>query len=217
MAVLIVKSVFPFQKLVSNFLRYFMSPEIYPNIYRKRYPKISLKTKLVLITLAIMVSPCHAAIADESLEDGVKAAYLYKFSSYVDWPSTAFASPTSPFTVCLLGSSDHFNNTLKKVIQGESVNGRKIVVNEVQALVKDTGCHILYIGISDSQRSAALLDNVRGSNVLTVSDNASRGIIGFTITNNRLRFNIDDAAAAENGLVISSRLLSLAINVKRRE
>lgn len=217
MAVLIAKSVLSFQKLATSFLQYFMYPEIYSNIYRKTYPKTSLKTKLVLTILAIMVSPCHAAIADESLEDGVKAAYLYKFSSYVDWPSTAFASPTSPFTVCLVGSSDHFNSTLKKVIQGESINGRKIVVNEVQALVKETGCHILYIGISDSQRSAALLDNVRGSNVLTVSDNASQGIIGFTITNNRLRFNIDDAAAAENGLVISSRLLSLAINVRRRE
>ncbi len=135
----------------------------------------------------------------------------------MDWPSTAFTSITSPFTVCLLGSSDHFNSTLKKIVQEESVNGRKIVVSEIRTLEREAGCHILYIGTTDPQRSAAFIDSVRGSNVLTVSDNASQGIIGFTITNNRLRFNIDAVAAAENGLVISSRLLSLAVNVKRRE
>lgn len=152
------------------------------------------------------------------MEEGIKAAYLYKFSSYVDWPSTAFTSPTSPFTLCLLGSSEHFNSTLKKVVQGKSVNGRKIVVSEIHALEnKEARCHILYIGTTDSQRSAAAIDNVRGCNILTVSDIPSQGIIGFTINNNRLRFNINDSAAAENGLVISSRLLSLAINVKRRE
>jgi len=201
MAVLISRLVLPCQKLIASF----------------SWNSVSLGVKAVSMALTIAVFPCHAALADESLEDGIKAAYLYKFSSYVDWPATAFTSTTSPFTVCLLGSSDHFNSTLRKIVQEESVNGRKIVVNEIRTLEREAGCHILYIGTTDPQRSAAFIDSVRGSNVLTVSDNASQGIIGFTITNNRLRFNIDAVAAGENGLVISSRLLSLAVNVKRRE
>ncbi len=179
---------------------------------------ISLKLlfKFSLIAWATLAFPCHAAAANETLEDEVKAAYLYKFSSYVDWPSGAFDSANSPFKLCVLGGNERFNATLKKIVQGESVNGRTIEVNQVNTLEKDPGCHILYIGIIDPQQSAVLIDSVRGSNVLTVSDNAYQGIIGFTITNNRLRFNINDAAAAENGLIISSRLLKLAVNVKKR-
>lgn len=178
---------------------------------------IILRLKALPIALIMLLFPYHLAIADETLEDGVKAAYLYKFSSYVDWPTSAFTTPNSSFELCLLGSSDRFNATLKKIIQGESVNGRKIVLHEITNLEKYPSCHILYIGTNDPQRSAEMIDTVRGSHVLTVSDNASQGIIGFTISNNRLRFNIDDAAAAENGLTISSQLLKLAVNVKKRE
>ena len=201
MTILLTKLAFPLRKFGTNFLRYL----------------IYLKARFVLITLLILGSSFQLAIADESLEEGIKAAYLYKFSSYVDWPSTAFTSPTSPFTLCLLGSNDQFNATLKKIVREESVNGHKIVVNEIRTPEKEAGCHILYIGTTESQDLSTIIDNMRGSNVLTVSDNADQGIIGFTIINNRLRFNIDAAAAAENGLVISSRLLRLAVNVKRRE
>lgn len=179
--------------------------------------RFKLLLRASLIAWSTLVSPCYAAAANETLEDEVKAAYLYKFSAYVDWPSGAFDSANSPFKLCVLGGNEHFNTTLKKVVQGESVNGRTIEFHEVNTLEKDPGCHILYIGTADSQRSATLINTVRGSNVLTVSDSPSQGIIGFILTNNRLRFNIDDAAAAENGLTISSRLLKLALNVKKRE
>lgn len=107
--------------------------------------------------------------------------------------------------------------TLNKVVQGESIDGHRIMVNQIQAGEKVTGCHILFIGSPNAQRSSAILESVRGTPTLTVSNNPSEGIIGFLILNNRVRFNIDAASAAENGLVISSRLMSLAVNVKRRE
>ena len=170
----------------------------------------------MLIVLATIALPCNAAIADKSLEYGVKAAFLYKFSAYVDWPATAFVSPTSPFSVCLVDSSDQFNSTLTKVVNGEKVKGRTVVVRQINNLEDESSCHILYIGTSDAERAAEAIEATRGSNTLTVSDNASLGIIDFLITDNHVRFNIDDAAAAQNGLVISSKLLSLAVNVKRR-
>jgi hypothetical protein len=171
----------------------------------------------VFAALTIGVLPSQAAIADESLEYRVKAAFLSKFGSYVDWPTTAFISPTSPFNLCLLGGGEQFGSTLEKVVGGESVNGRAIVVRRIKTVEKNAGCHILYIGASDAQRSAQITEAIRGSNVLTVGDSGSEGIIDFVIADNRVRFNIDDEAAAQNGLVISSRLLSLAVNVKRRE
>lgn len=171
---------------------------------------------VVLMVLAIALFINKPAVADESLEYGVKAAFLSKFGSYVEWPATAFSSPTSPLNLCLAGNVDQFGPTLEKVIGGENINGRGVVVRRIKTVERNAGCHILYIGTSESQRSAQIVETVRGNNVLTVSDGGSNGIIDFVITNNRVRFNIDDEAAAQNGLVISSRLLSLALNVKRR-
>jgi len=204
----------------------------------QRYPAVSIRVSLAMqvnrfreaaaeilrplhiaffISLFAIVIPGQAAIADESLEQRVKAAFLYKFGGYVDWPDTAFASPDAPFTLCVLGSDPNFNATLEKMVQKENVKGRPIAVRQLQSPEDEAGCHILYIGVSDPQYSSEVVETVRGKSVLTVSESASQGIIGFLISNNRVRFNINDKAAAESGLVISSKLLDLAVNVTRRE
>lgn len=156
------------------------------------------------------------AIADESLEYGVKAAFLYKFGSYVEWPSTAFESPNSPITLCVLGSNDEFISTLEKVIGTENINNRSVIVRPIKTVDRSLGCHILYIDSVDAPYSPHIIDSLRGSNVLTVNNDGVPGIIDFVIANNRVRFNIDDEAAAQNGLTISSKLLSVALKVKKR-
>lgn len=158
----------------------------------------------------------NQAATDKSLEYKVKAAFLFKFSAYVDWPASAFTSSTSPFSVCLLDSNELFSSTLKKVVNQEKVNGHPAIVRQINTPEMETDCHILYIGTSDPQRAAEAIEAVRDSATLTVCDNASQGIINFLIADNRVRFNIDDEAAAHKNLVISSKLLSLAVNVKRR-
>lgn len=155
-------------------------------------------------------------MADESLEYNVKAAFLYKFGSYVEWPATAFATATSPLNVCVIGTAEPFISTLEKVVSTESINGRNVVVRPVKTVVKENGCHILYIDASENSRAAEITESIRGSSVLTVSNEGSSGIIDFVIANNRVRFNIDDEAAAQNGLTISSKLLSVALKVKKR-
>ncbi len=211
MTILITKLALPFQK--------FSADESLEDGVRAAYltaHRFSPRTLAVIMALAIMLLVNKRAVADESVEYGVKAAFLSKFGSYVEWPATAFISPTSPFNLCLTGSADQFGSTLEKVIGGESINGRSVVIRQIKTVERNAGCHILYIGASESQRAAQIIESVRGNNVLTVSDSGSNGIIDFVITNNRVRFNIDDEAAAQNGLVVSSRLLSLALNVKRR-
>lgn len=177
---------------------------------------LSFGRALVFAAMAAVVMPVQTAIADESLEYQVKAAFLYKFGAYVDWPAGVFNAPTSPFTLCVFGSDDQFNSILRNLVKEEQVNGHPVQVREIQTPVPDDDCHILYTGAIDPQNAADAMEAVRGRHVLTVSDNPSQGIIGFVIADNRVRFNINDAAAAENGLVISSKLLSLAVNVKRR-
>jgi hypothetical protein len=79
---------------------------------------------------------------------------------------------------------------------------------------RDSGCHILYIGGPDALHTRQTLDTVRGSNCLTVSDTGGTqvgAIINLVVKDNRVRFDIDEAAAVQNGLTISSKLLSLAL------
>lgn len=190
------------------------------NLLRRAAARFRLRadvTALVVVCLALgtgAVATAHAQ-ADEHV---VKAALLSKFGLYVEWPSSTFAAPTSPVNLCVAGD-DPFGETLDKLVASARIDGRNVVIRRLKVVRRDSGCHILYIGGSDAQRAGQINDAVRGSSVLTVSDAGSKtgaGIIDFVVSDNRVRFEIDDAAAAENGLVISSKLMSLAVNVKRR-
>ena len=173
----------------------------------------------VLAALSIALAPGGATAADESLEYAVKAAVLYKFGFFVEWPATAFSSSTSPFRLCIVGE-DPFGSILDKAVSGQQVGARSIEVRRLKAVGRDSGCQILYIGVSEAPRFGQIIEALRGSSVLTVSDGrapgTAAGIIQFVIKDDRVRFDIDDVAAEQNGLAISSKLMSLALNVKRR-
>jgi hypothetical protein len=174
----------------------------------------------ILAALCIALAPGMAATAGaESLEYAIKAAYLYKFGLFVTWPSTAFASPDSAIDLCVIGE-DPFGATLDATVSGQRVGGRPVVIRRLNTIGRDSGCHILFVGGSDTQRTSQTLVAVRGSGVLTVTDaqaSGATGIVNFVIKDNRVRFDIDENAAAQNGLIISSKLLSLALNVKQRQ
>jgi len=174
-----------------------------------------------LMTLAaalavVATSAAHAA-SGEPLEYAVKAAYLSKFGFYVEWPKSAFNGPASPINLCVIGD-DPFNNLLDEAVAGQQVEGRAIVVRRLKAVARDAGCHIAYIG--GDARAAPAIDALRGTPTLVVTDahggSGAAGVIHFVLKDNRVRFTIDDETAAQNGLAISSKLLSLALNVKPR-
>ncbi len=167
----------------------------------------------LMLTFTLSGNPARA---DEPLEYDVKAAFLYKFGAYVEWPSAAFEPPSSPLTLCVLGSNDEFISILEKVAGTESINTRSVIVKPIKMVEPNLGCQIVYIDTTEKQRISQAIETLRGSNVLTVSNGGSAGIINFVISDNRVRFNIDDDAAAQNGLIISSKLLSVALKVKKR-
>jgi hypothetical protein len=173
----------------------------------------------ILAALGIALAPGAASAADESLEYAVKAAFLYKFGSFVEWPPAAFASPASPFQLCIVGE-DPFGATLDKAIGGQQVAHRPIEVRRLKTVRPDSGCHIVYLAASEAQRLAQTIEALRGSSVLTVTDSRSpgmsAGIVNFVIKDDRVRFDIDDEAAAQNRLAISSKLLGVALSVKPR-
>ncbi len=168
---------------------------------------------------AIAVSGSTIALASVPLEYAVKAAYLSKFGIFVDWPDSAFETPQSPVVLCVAGT-DPFDGTLDRIVQGQRIGNRSIVVKRMKTVSRDSGCEILYAGGSDEQSVDQALEAVQGTGVLTVTDSIpdshAPGIVEFVVHDNRVRFNIDEAAAQRNGITISSHLLSLALRVRPR-
>lgn len=151
-----------------------------------------------------------------SLEYAVKAAYLYKFGLYVEWPPAAFASPGSALNLCIVGE-DPFGATLDEAVKHQVINGHPIVIRRMKTNAQESGCHIMYLGAGDVLRAVQNPQAVRSKGVLTVSDMPGVGIINFVVKDNRVRFDIDEEAAAQSGIGISSKLLDLALNVKPRQ
>ncbi len=169
--------------------------------------------------LVVLIAPGWLAAAEpEASEYAVKAAYLSKFGQYVEWPASAFPAPGGTATLCVAGE-DPFGTVLDKAVAEQTINGRAIVIRRLKTVGRDSSCHILYIARSDKLQPRQVIELVRGNSVLTVSDaRVSEGaIINFVIKDNRVRFDIDDEAAAQNELAMSSKLLSLALSVKRRQ
>jgi hypothetical protein len=160
-------------------------------------------------------SPGTAWAQGRSIEYAVKAAYLYKFAPFVEWPPAAFSSASSPFQVCILGR-DPFGASLDQVVSGQRVDEHRVVVRRLDRVDAASGCHVLYLGATTSQTAAEALRAVRGSPVLTVAESGreSGAIIKFVVKDNRVRFDIDTAAAAANRVTISSKLLGMAMNVR---
>jgi hypothetical protein len=149
-------------------------------------------------------------------EYSVKAAYLTKFVPFIEWPDSVFASPASPVTICIVGD-DPFGATLDKAA-AVAAGGRKLVVRRIPEADPNTGsdCQIVYV--SDSQVGYDAVDALKDKPVITVTESTmrARGIINFLTLDNHVRFDIDEAAAARNGVHISSKLLGLAHNVTQK-
>lgn len=169
----------------------------------------------LLVLLGALALPAVAQAQDPPIEYAVKAAYLYKFAPFVDWPAAAFASASSPFQLCILGR-DPFGASLDQTVSGQRVDGHPVMVRRIERVDAASGCHILYLGASRVQTAAEALRAVRGTPILTVADSARDGgaIIKFVVKDNRVRFDIDTAAAAANRVTISSKLLGLATSVR---
>jgi hypothetical protein len=166
---------------------------------------------LPALLLALLPGSLKAA---PSLEYAIKAAYLPKFIPFITWPDGAFAGADAPFTICLLGQ-DHFGGKLDQAAAGLRVGDHAVQVRHLAA--PDPNCQLIFLPEGTDPASArGTLDAVRGHPVVTVTDSglSVHGMISFVIENNHVRFDIDDAMAAEGGLVISSKLLGLAHAVK---
>ena len=164
--------------------------------------------------ICLLVQPASAARMS-SVEVAVKATFLTKFPSYLDWPSKQL-SPGAPIIVCVIGA-DPFGPALEQAIAGQSSGGHMLILRRYPSASDIDKCHIAYLGGSGREVSAALA-NAGVSPVVTVTDSRNAnlaGIIHFQLVGNGVKFDIDAYKASRAGLAISSKLLGLARKVRR--
>jgi hypothetical protein len=142
----------------------------------------------------------------------VKAAFLYNFGKFVEWPTNDFASTNTPLLIGIYGENP-FGNDLPAVIQNKYIDGHPVITREV-SLDELKGCQILFISRSEQKNLNEILKALDGAGVLTVTENLSTEsgvMINFVLENDRIRFEINNTAAEKVGLKLSSKLLTLAI------
>ena len=170
----------------------------------------------LLIVAALLCAGTNVASAQDSLETEVKATYLYKMAPFVSWPEGRAGAPDA-FAICVIGT-DPFGSLLDRAVTGQRAALRPIIIRRLAAASREMPCQIAFLGGSRDQGVKEALRILRGTPVLTVTDGpAAPGIVDFELIGGRVRFHIDDETAAESGLTISSKLLSLAVSVKPRK
>jgi len=168
---------------------------------------------LVGLGLAVALGPARLT-AQSASEPTLKAAFLYNFAKFAEWPVDA--APADPVTICVLGDAV-IADALDETVKGRTIDGRKVVISRVKPDAFRT-CHVLYLTGLDGKRTQQVLDELKTTPVLTVGDREqfaqSGGVAGLFIEQGRVRFAINVEAALRARLRISSRLLSLAKIVK---
>lgn len=155
--------------------------------------------------------------ADVSKEYQLKAAFLYNFAKFVEWPAERFANETSPIVIGVVGRNP-FEAELANIVKGRTVNGRAIVVKSITTASEVRSLHLLFLpGGEETRLPAAAWRDVA---VVTVGESAEFAALGGTITftqeGDKVRFEINLATAERDGLKISAQLLKLAASVRRK-
>jgi len=151
-------------------------------------------------------------------EQEVKAAYLFHFTRFVEWPARAGADDAE-FVVAVLGASQ-FGEMVERTLAGKTAQDRPLSVRRISQPGEAARAGILFVGSLEARRMPEILEAVQGRSVLTVSDAPGfaeqGGIIGFRVVDKRVRFDVNVEQASRAGLKISSEMLKLARIVRTR-
>jgi len=174
-----------------------------------------LALPIILASSAGTQTPAQRLTQAQVTEYALKAAFLYKFAPFVEWPPRAFPLPSTPLTICIAGS-DPFGPLADQAMSGQEFGPRGVTLRRIASADAGSGsCHVMFIGPNGGSPST-----LRGHPVLTITDGDrsadEKGVVHFVIHGDRVRFEIDDRSAQQGGLSISSKLLSLAESVRPR-
>jgi hypothetical protein len=170
-----------------------------------------------LIALAscwvLLAGDGRALTAETNPEYVIKAAYLYNFALFVEWPADAFPARDAPIVIGIIGA-DPFEGALERTVLNKRINGRAVVVRRFASAQEARAAHILFVTAAEAGRIAELRERLDGRPVLVVGEVpefARRGgTANFFIEENRVRFEVNLDAARRSRLNISARMLDVA-------
>jgi hypothetical protein len=181
-----------------------------------RWPVSKLLHAGMTIGLLAGLSVCMVGqTADQPSEYQVKAAFLLNFTKFVEWPAKSSAAD-APIAICILGK-DPFGRVLDDIVEGESVNSRKLTVERLGQLPAAQACQVVFFGSPEKDLRKTL--GALGPGVLTVGEGdkfvRAGGMIALVIDGRRVRFDINQAAAVSAGVKLSSKLMSVARTIEK--
>lgn len=194
-------------------------PPHYLGCHLRSYLRYLWRLALAPMLASMLVLWPASAHADglSPLERQVKAAYLYKFAGFVEWPEGSFVRPDSPLVIGVMGA-DALADQLERTVAGHSANGHPLVVRKLKKGESTGQVHILYLGALDKGALHEVMSASRNQPLLTVSDSeeayAMGSIINFVVAEDRLRFEVALKPAATARIRISARMLSAAYRVQ---
>lgn len=152
-------------------------------------------------------------------DSAVKAAFLYKFGNFVDWPADAFPSAAAPLVIGVFGD-ESVASELEQITRGRTVQGRSVQVRRIRAGDEVSQMHILFAGGARTASVREVMTAARGP-VLTVVDDAGTGVgagavLQFSHQEGRIRFDASLTAARTRGIRLGARLLEVAQEVEGR-
>ena len=166
---------------------------------------------ILLLSLAGAMLIQQRQVQAQSAEvNQVKAAYLYNFAKFVEWPAEAYRDADDPAIICAVGD-DRTGEILQQAVSGKKANGRRVEARYPRTPRDMRSCHVLFIGFSEKGRISDVLHDLENSHVLTVGQMQQfiplGGMINLAQNNGRIELEIDPETAEAAGLKISSRLL----------
>jgi hypothetical protein len=163
----------------------------------------------------ILVTGCIAKAAAEGPTDvyKVKAAFLYNFAKFVEWPPEAFKDSNDRISICVLGKNP-FGSALIDAVADKTIGTRSFTVSVISTATEARACHILFVSALLGKPARVLLEEAKNPYLLTVGESsdflAGGGVINLKVQDSRVRIEINREAASSAKFRISSKLLSLA-------
>jgi hypothetical protein len=183
-----------------------------------RVPGLPLWLTVFALVCVLFGVPILHAQNPKPTDYDVKAAYLYNFGRFVEWPAQVSTSKNEHFTVCVLGQ-DPFGTSLDTTLAGETIGGRSIVAKRISSTEESDECRIIFLSPAVGDHLKKVFAELDKKAVLTVSDMPqfvqSGGMIQFVLEGKRVRFEVNLAATQRAGLTLSSELLKVATTVRK--
>jgi uncharacterized protein DUF4154 len=180
---------------------------------RRRFALRTAGGFLFALAAGVLFGAIGMAQSDQPSEYEVKAAFLFNFTKFVEWPDGSFNDPHAPIVIGIIGD-DPFGESLIRIVAGQKAQGRAIVIIRYRRGDDLRRCHILFISASERQHSTQILASLRDASVLTVSDidgfAEAGGAMQFVMQESRVRFVVNLDAATQSKLRVSAKLLVLA-------